>query len=245
MKKVIFSLALLAASALFANEHGEKHWGYSGDVGPAHWGDLSEKNQMCKLGQNQSPINLTGFTEAEMKPFSLSYNALATTFINNGHTIQVNFDEGSTLTIDGKDFVLKQFHFHTPSENQLDGKNLPMEAHLVHVAKDGSLAVIAVLFKDGKENATIKKLMAHLPVHKGDKIDIKSEKINALELLPENKDYFRFSGSLTTPPCSEGVRWLVIKTPVEISKEQFEAFHKILGNNNRPVQPINARKVLQ
>jgi carbonic anhydrase len=244
MKK-LFSITLFTTVSLFASAHSTAHWNYDGAEGPEHWGELSEKYTMCKQGKNQSPINLTDLTEAEMEPLKLQYRALSQDFINNGHTIQVNFGEGSILTIDNKEFELKQFHFHTPSENQIDGKNYPMEAHLVHANKDGSLAVISVMFKEGKSNPYFQKLVEKLPKKAEDNNDMKEEKLNAYDMLPKNKDYYRFNGSLTTPPCSEGVRWVVMKTPVEMSKEELESFSKILKNNNRPVQPTNARKILK
>ncbi len=244
IKLISLAATTLLTTTLFASGHGA-HWSYTGDTGPAHWGDLNEAYHMCKEGKNQSPIDLSGFIEAELPAISIDYKAVATTDINNGHTVKVDFAEGSTLSIDGKSFDLKQYHFHTPSENTIDGKHFPMEAHFVHADKDGNLAVIAVMFKEGKANDSLQTIIDHMPKKAGDKNDLSAAKLNAMALLPENKDYYRFNGSLTTPPCSEGVRWIVMKTPVEASKAQLEAFASVMGKNNRPVQPLNARPTLK
>ncbi|WP_200762632.1 carbonic anhydrase [Nitrosophilus alvini] len=247
MRKVVSVLAggIIAAGALFAGSHGSAHWGYSGHEGPEHWGDLSPDYRICKDGKNQSPVDLTGFIEAELPPLKLEYEAVATTVVNNGHTVKVNFGEGSELKVDGKEFELKQYHFHTPSENTIEGKYYPMEAHFVHASDKGELAVISVMIKEGKANPSLQAIVDNMPAHTGDKNSLKKYKLNAADLLPANKDYYRFNGSLTTPPCSEGVRWLVMKEPVEASKEQLKAFEKVMGKNNRPLQPINARVILK
>ena len=148
------------------------------------------------------------------------------------------------MYVDGKKFELKQFHFHTPSENTINGKHFPMEAHLVHLNKNGEIAVIGIMFKIGKENKALKKFQNKISNKLNHKNKITSY-LNPEELLPKTKDYYRFNGSLTTPPCSEGVRWFVFKDAVEMSKEQLKLFSNIMGKNNRPTQPINARKVLQ
>ncbi len=246
MKKPITLAAVtLLGVSLFASGHGSIHWSYKGDTGPAHWGDLNEAFHMCKEGKNQSPINLSDFIEAQLPAIKIDYKALATVDLNNGHTVQVNFAEGSTFSVDGKTFALKQYHFHTPSENTINGKHFPMEAHFVHADEDGNLAVIALMFKEGKANPALQTILDNMPQHAGDKHDLSTTKLNALSLLPEDKDYYRFNGSLTTPPCSEGVLWIVMKHPVEASKTQLEAFSKVLGKNNRPVQPINSRAILK
>jgi len=245
--KTILSSVLLASS-LFAGVH-HSHWGYTGHEDPSHWGDLDPKYAECKLGGSQSPININKDIIVETKglaPINFHYTTSAASVINNGHSVQVNIKPGSFIKIDGKEFELKQFHFHTPSENQIDGKNFPLEAHFVHQAKDGSLAVVAVMFEDGKANAIINKIWKKMPHKAGEKAacSLPAEMINAL--LPKDKEYYRFDGSLTTPPCSEGVRWFVLKDYSEVSKDEVDEFlHTLHHPNNRPVQPINARKVLQ
>jgi carbonic anhydrase len=238
-----FSLvAILTTTAIFAN--GAVHWGYEGKGAPENWGSLTPEFRMCKDGVNQSPINLTGFVEADLPKLEYKYDTNSTEVLNNGHAVQVNVAPGSKITIDGIDFELKQFHFHTPSENNINGKSFPLEAHFVHASKDGKLAVVALMFKEGKENPVLAKAWDKMPMKVGDKNPVEINDID--KLLPENRDYYRFNGSLTTPPCTEGVRWIVIKEPVEVSKEQVEKFAKVMGHpNNRPVQPLNARIIAQ
>jgi carbonic anhydrase len=244
MKKTFLALASslsLAAIPALA----QHHWGYSGEGGPENWAKLAADNAMCALGRNQSPIDLSGFVEADLKPLKLDYKAGASEIVNNGHTIQVNYAPGSSLTVDGRAFELKQFHFHAPSENRVGGKQFPLEGHLVHADKDGNLAVLAVMFEAGAANPVLEKAWAAMPVKAGGKAPLPAG-LNVLAMLPADKDYYRFNGSLTTPPCTEGVRWLVAKKPASVSKAQVERFSKTLGfANNRPVQAVNARPVLQ
>ncbi len=245
--KTILS-SMLLASSLFAGVH-HSHWGYTGHEDPTHWGDLDPKYAECKLGGSQSPININKDIIIETKglsPIDFHYTTSAASVINNGHSVQVNVQSGSYIKIDGKEFELKQFHFHTPSENQIDGKNFPLEAHFVHQAKDGSLAVVAVMFEDGKENAIINKIWKKMPKKAGEKAACSLSAAMINDLLPKEKAYYRFDGSLTTPPCSEGVRWFVLKDYSSVSKKEVEEFlHTLHHPNNRPVQPVNARKVLQ
>jgi len=243
----LFVSSLVLSSALLASSH-STHWGYTGHEGPSNWGDLDSKYTMCKVGSSQSPIDITKKVAVKtdsLAKINFNYVTDASTILNNGHTIQVNVKDGSSIEIDGIKFTLKQFHFHTPSENKIDGKHFPLEAHFVHASKDGKLAVVALMFEDSKENKILKKLWNKMPHKVGEsvKCGLNVEKIN--ELLPKNKDYYRFNGSLTTPPCSEGVRWMVLKNYSTISKEQVEEFLDVIHHeNNRPIQPINARKVL-
>ncbi|QOP45939.1 carbonic anhydrase [Sulfurimonas paralvinellae] len=247
LASLMISSTMLATSLLAGVHHA--HWGYTGHEDPTHWGDLNPKYAECKLGGSQSPININKDIIVETKglaPIDFHYTSGAAEVINNGHSVQVNIKPGSFIKVDGKEFELKQFHFHTPSENQIDGKNFPLEAHFVHQAKDGSLAVVAVMFENGKENEIINKIWKKMPHEAGKKVacGLSAEMIN--ELLPKEKAYYRFDGSLTTPPCSEGVRWFVLKDYSEVSKDEVNEFlHTLHHPNNRPVQPVNARKVLQ
>lgn len=229
----------LAAPAL------AQHWGYSGEAGPAHWSKLDAKYEMCGLGRNQSPIDLGSFVEADLKPLKLDYKAGAAEIVNNGHAIQANYAPGSALTVDGRTFELKQFHFHSPSENRVGGKSFPLEGHLVHADKDGNLAVVAVMFQEGAANPLLAKLWEKMPAKAGEKAAL-PDGLSVTQMLPANRDYYRFNGSLTTPPCSEGVWWLVLKNSATVSKAQVEKFSKTVGfANNRPIQPVNARPVLK
>ena len=243
MKRLtLIAVALFVVEAGYADE--KSHWAYSGAEGPEHWGALSPDFIACSTGKSQSPINLTDAVRSDLKPIEFHYQAGGNEIVNNGHTVQVNYAPGSRLSVDGRDFELKQFHFHAPSENLVNGKSYPLEAHLVHADKDGNLAVVAVMFVEGAENASLAHAWAHLPANVGEKVSLSSVAVEGL--LPSKRDYYRYDGSLTTPPCSEGVRWIVLKEPVTASPAQLEAFTHVMHHaNNRPVQPLNARVVLQ
>ena len=233
---------VVIASSAFAGEG--VHWGYEGEAGPEAWARLDPAFAACS-GKNQSPIDLTGMIEADLDPIEFAYEAGGGEILNNGHTVQVNYAPGSTIQVDGRTFELKQFHFHAPSENHVDGKSFPMEAHFVHADKDGNLAVVALLFTEGAANTALPAAWAKMPKAAGEKNAL-PEPFAAESLLPSRRDYFRFSGSLTTPPCTEGVRWLVLKKPASVSRAQVAAFAAALPHpNNRPVQPVNARPVLK
>lgn len=222
-----------------------QHWGYSGEAGPENWSTLDPGFVMCGLGRNQSPVDLGDFVEAELEPLDFAYQAGAVDIVNNGHTVQVNYAPGSTLTVSGRAFELKQFHFHAPSENRIDGKQFPLEGHLVHADQQGALTVVAVMFQEGDALPLIAELWERMPAEAGGKAELPAG-LSAAQLLPDNRDYYRFNGSLTTPPCSEGVWWLVMKEPVSLSGAQIDQFSSTLGlANNRPVQPVNARPILR
>jgi len=248
MKRTLSVLAAitLMGSAALANEHGGSHWGYTGHNTPETWGHLSEKYHSCSDGLNQSPINIThSVTDPDHAPLNLDYKKGSKEVVNNGHTIQVNVEPGDKLVVDGDTFELKQFHFHSPSENRINGKAFPLEAHFVHLDKDGNIAVVAVMFEEGAGNKDLAKIWAKMPEKAGEKHTLKIADI-AAKLIPEKQHYYRFNGSLTTPPCTEGVRWFVLEKPLTISKAQVEKFQKVMGHpNNRPVQPIDARVIVE
>jgi carbonic anhydrase len=225
---------------------GEKaHWGYSGHEGPEHWGKLDPEYALCSDGKNQSPVNLTGMIESDLPPITINYKSGGNEIVNNGHSIQVNYKPGSTIKVNGNEFELQQFHFHSPSENTIEGQSYPMEAHFVHADKDGNLAVIAVMFEAGEKNAELEKAWAHMPENAGEKGELPLS-VDANILLPHDQDYYRFNGSLTTPPCSEGVWWLVMKDFQSASKEQIAKFANTMHHlNNRPLQPVNARAIMK
>lgn len=236
---------LLLAGTAWASGQGA-HWGYSGHEGPMFWGDLSHEYAICKSGKNQSPINVDFLIEAELSPLVFQYDAAPLDIVNNGHTVKINYAPGSTVTVDGHTYNLLQFHFHTPSENTVKGQFFAMEAHLVHADDAGNLGVVGVMFEDGAENPFIEEIWAHMPEKAGVTKSLPEVTLNVKDMLPANKAYYRFNGSLTTPPCSEGVNWMLLKTPVSVSRAQAEKFHALMGgDNNRPVQPVNARPVLQ
>ena len=221
------------------------HWAYEGKEGPEHWAKLKPEFATCEAGRNQSPINIEEAIDAPLKPLKGIQKVAAKEILNNGHTVQANFKFGNMLLLDDVPYQMKQVHFHAPSENTIKGKSYPLEAHFVHADKNGNLSVIGVMFKEGKANPGLEKLWAQMPKEAGAPIPLKA-KVSASEMIPENRDYYRFSGSLTTPPCSEGVRWLLLKTPMTASKEQIEAFEEVMRHhNNRPVQPLNGRVVVE
>ncbi|MEJ2455068.1 MAG: carbonic anhydrase family protein [Candidatus Thiodiazotropha sp.] len=244
-KHLLSALAagLLASSASQAAD--KAHWGYTGHEGPDNWGELSPDYALCASGKNQSPINLTDMVEGGLPALSIDYKPGGFEVINNGHTIQVNYAPGSSLTVDGHRFELKQFHFHAPSENRIEGRAFPMEAHFVHADSDGNLAVIAVMYENGEANPELARAWQVMPHDAGGSHPL-NNRVDANALLPKDRDYYRFNGSLTTPPCSEGVTWIVMKTPEKATAEQIEAFsHTMHHDNNRPTQPLNARVVIQ
>lgn len=241
-KKLMAIPALLALNAGLTNAG--VHWSYSGSEGPSNWASLSKDFAACD-GKNQSPINIEDPINAELAPIGFSYRKGGHEIINNGHTVQVNYEKGSSIKIDGETFNLLQFHFHAPSENNIKGKSYPLEAHFVHANSKSELAVVAVMFEEGKENRELAKAWEQMPLKAGDKSNLHSA-VNAEALLPSSHKYYRFNGSLTTPPCSEGVRWFVMQESVSVSEKQLEEFHHALHEpNNRPIQAINARPVLR
>jgi carbonic anhydrase len=227
-----------------AHAAGKAHWGYSGATGPENWAKLSPKFADC-AGRNQSPIDLKDFVDASLPRIKYNYQP-GQEVINNGHTIKVGYAaSGGSMEVDGMTFRLLQYHFHAPSENHIKGKSFPMEAHLVHANDKGELAVVAIMFEEGKENPELEKVWKVMPKEVGGKHTL-SVATRAYRLLPPDRDYYRFSGSLTTPPCTEGVRWIVIKQAATASAEQIKAFEQVMGHpNNRPIQPLNARAVLE
>ncbi len=233
------SLAAIGLSLVMFGNAQAANWGYEGNHGPEHWGEFASE---CAQGKNQSPINIQSATQAELTKLQLDYKGKVVALTNNGHTLQTSLEGENSLFVDGKNFYLKQFHFHTPSENHVDGKSYPMEAHYVHADEQGNLAVVAVFFEQGGTNSALASLLEQVP-EKDNNVTIRAP-FDASALIPSDKDYYRFNGSLTTPPCSEGVRWLVIKEPQTISVQQIEKFEKAMGENNRPVQPLNARTIL-
>lgn len=241
----IAALALTGSVAMAGSPHGAD-WGYMGEGDPQHWGALSPDYVMCDMGKNQSPINITHSVEAGLPSIKFNYTSSPVGMINNGHTVQINIGSGSTITVDGIDYELKQYHFHTPSENQIHGKSFPLEAHFVHADAKGNLAVVAVMFEVGEENKQLQELWRHMPLKPKTMLGLEGDAKDINKLIPEDPHYYRFSGSLTTPPCTEGVKWFVMKQPLTISKEQVGQFsHCVHGHNNRPIQPYNAREVIE
>lgn len=233
---------------------GDPVWHYEGAEGPDKWGTLSPKFSACGEGQSQSPVDIAA-TVAGTEALELKTNLLPGTLriahhehvadgINNGHTIQINYEGADTLTIGNDRYSLVQYHFHNQSEHTVKGQHYPMEMHLVHKAESGKLAVIGVFIEQGAHNAAFDPIWNNLPKQKGVETHYPSVNVDVDRLLPVSRTSFRYDGSLTTPPCSEGVRWIVMTTPIQLSAEQIKAFTAIIHDNNRPPQPLNGRPVL-
>ena len=227
-------------------------WSYQGETGPTVWGALDPSYGMCGAGQQQSPIDLHAAKHVEgseiktrYEPAALSvvHNEHVADLIDNGHTIQVNYGAASHLGLDGQEYALAQYHFHTPSEHTVNGQHRPMEMHLVHQSLDGDLAVVAVFINEGRHNKAFDPIWTHMPHRKGESAHVEHISVDVDDLLPSDLSTFRYSGSLTTPPCSENVRWLVVCEPIELSRAQIEQFAQVVGENNRPVQPVGARLI--
>ncbi len=243
-KVAVFVASLTLNASVLAGSGHDSLWGYEGLEGPEHWAELSKEYAVCGTGTRQSPIDIPVATPAKLPPIKFDFEQATLEILNNGHTIQVNHDEGSSITVDGERFDLLQFHFHTPSENTVGGKHHDMELHMVHKSAKGQLAVVGVFMTAGKENKVLSNIWEHMPSQAGDKKKVNSVRIHPVDLLPADRSYSCFNGSLTTPPCSEGVKWFVMKNPIEVSAGQIEKFTKTVSENNRPVQPLNGRFVL-
>lgn len=241
MKRILSGAltALFASSAMAAGS--QAHWGYQGEHAPEHWAEMDPGFETCALGHMQSPIDIHNALPADLPKIGFDYHAGPAEDVNNGHTIQVNLPDSGGIDIGDTHYALVQFHFHTPSEERIDGQAYPMEAHFVHKDAEGHLAVIAVMLKEGNENAALEEVFDALPKAEGDKHAL--EALDPAALLPAERGYYAYTGSLTTPPCSEGVRWQVLKRPIEVSESQIEAFRKLFPANARPVQPLNGRQV--
>jgi carbonic anhydrase len=223
-------------------------WSYEGATGSAHWGDLDPEYATCKVGKEQSPIDIRNAEKAGLPAIRFEYKSGPLKYlINNGYTIRVNYhdapENGSFLIVGGQRYQLTQFHFHHPSEEYIHGKPYDMEVHLMHQASDGKVAGVAVLLKAGSANATIQQIWEHMPKSESKEEEIAGVEVNPAGLLPHDTAYYTYQGSLTAPPCSEGVTWFVLKTPVEISAEEINAFATLYPHDVRPLQPLNGRVV--
>ena len=254
---LVSSAFLLSGNALMAQApehvveknvtHATPHWGYTGAEGVANWGKLSPDFAVCQTGNNQSPINIEGAVDANLPAIDFKYNMLsAADIVNNGHTVQVNMWSGGEIMLDGDKFSLKQFHFHTPSENTINGKSFPLEVHFVHQNSKNEIAVVAVMFEPGEDDELLTALWENIPLKAGERNKVGAKALKSLEFEANVKNYYRFNGSLTMPPCSEGVRWIVMKSPRHVSQAQVLKFQSALPSaNNRPVQALNARVVVE
>ena len=221
------------------------HWSYEGEGRPSEWGQLKPEYRTCDTGKRQSPIHIEDSItlQGPAEPIQFNYQPSNGTVINNGHTIQVDVQGDNFITVRGSAFKLLQFHFHHPSEERINYKAYAMVAHLVHRNADGQLAVVAVLLDPGLANAMLNKVWTYMPLDAGDKVRMPDGLLDLNEILPRDQRYYQFLGSLTTPPCSEGVLWMVLKQPVALSPEQLKLFGQLFPNNARPVQSVNERPI--
>jgi carbonic anhydrase len=211
---------------------------------PLHWSYGEAWEGVCKTGKQQSPVDLHAGGSAFAPRIQMEYWPTQTRLTNNGHTLQFDYDPGSFLQVDGKRYALVQFHFHHPGEHALDGAAWPMELHLVHKSDDGKLAVVAIQIAEGAVNRWLETAWNDLPAAPGEQRE-SPVKINAADLMPKDRAYLHYSGSLTAPPCSEGVEWFVLRAPASMSAEQIAAFDKLFHDNHRPVQPLGGRPVAE
>ena len=252
LRKAVMMLGLLVVALLLEpggpRAQWKTTWGYEGSKGPEHWGDLDPAYAACRDGKEQSPIDIRDTEKAALPALRFEYQSGPLRYlINNGKTVRVNYHdapgEGSFLIVGERRYQLTQFHFHRPSEEYIHGKPYEMVAHLMHQADDGRIAGVVVLLKAGKANTTVQQIWEHMPTTEGQEEEIPGVQVNPAGLLPRDFAYYRYRGSLTAPPCTEGVIWFVLKTPAEISAEQITAFAALYPHDVRPPQPLNGRIV--
>lgn len=238
----------IRAGVTFASDapaHGgaTAHWSYEGDGKPEKWGELQSDFKMCQLGLEQTPIDLSNGFKGDVGSIEYDYKALPLRILHNGHTIQVNADPGCACVIGGTRYELLQFHLHHPSEHLLAGKAFDLECHFVHKSDAGELAVTGVFIRRGAANMAMKIFFEQMPAKQGPEMRTDGT-IDIATILPKNGGYFRYMGSLTTPPCSEGLTWTVHKEPIEASVEQIRKFASLFPKNARPLQKRNRRFVI-
>ncbi len=252
MRRVWIALVLLAVAAVFvpagpkAQNTWKTEWSYEGANGPEHWGDLDPAYATCKTGEAQSPVDIRTAKKAELPALRFEYKSGPLKIINNGHTaVRVDYapGNGNFLIVGDKRYELTQFHFHRPSEEYLHGKPYPMAIHFMHADSDGKVAAVTVLLKAGGTNPTIERLWEHMPATEGKAQEIAGVEVNPADLLPRDTSYYTYTGSLTAPPCTEGVIWIVLKTPRDISADEIKAFAGLYPHDVRPIQPLNGRVV--
>ncbi len=218
------------------------HWGYAGEGAPERWAELSPENRQCAVGTRQSPIDIREGIRVDLEKIQFDYRPSGFAVLDNGHTIQVNVAQGNSLTVMGRRYDLLQFHFHRPSEERINGRQFDMVAHLVHKDPDGKLAVVAVLLERGRDQPLIQTIWNNLPLEKGEALPGPGF-IDLTQLLPVDRAYYTYMGSLTTPPCSEGVLWMVMRTPVQLSSNQINIFSRLYPMNARPIQASSGRLI--
>lgn len=231
-----------AGSEAAGAAHATVHWGYSGESAPENWAKLDPRFKLCGSGQRQSPIDIQDGIRVDLEPIQFNYRPVPFRIVDNGHSIEAQVGAGN-LTVTGKTYELFNIHFHRPSEEKINGKRFDMVAHLVHKSDDGYLAVVAVMMEKGIENRFVQTLWNHLPLEKNVPVSPPNVVVDPSNFLPAGRSYYTYMGSLTTPPCTEGVLWLVLKQPVTVSPEQIDIFSRFYIDNTRPIQPTFGRVI--
>ncbi|MFM2476047.1 carbonic anhydrase [Celerinatantimonas sp. MCCC 1A17872] len=245
MKKLI-QLSLLSLFGCISYSSYANDWSYSGDTSPEHWGQIKSAYSLCQTGKNQSPIDVNETIKGQLPELALHYKNAHAELINNNHGISVKLTKAGYLTLAHQRYYLNKLSFHSPSENTIDGQHYPMEVQFIHTSKTGQIAVISILFRQGKANRILSRLWRDLPMHEDEHVRPKHT-FNPILLVPLNEAYLRFNGSMTTPPCQEGVTWMLMQAPNTISLDQIDKLNKSQKgqSNARPTQPLNARVVIQ
>lgn len=262
LSSVIFSLST-SAHAVLIDAGVKTDWGYKGNIGPSRWSQLNPAFVLCSAGKEQSPIDVPSKTKKSPYDLAIRYQSAPLAImndgqtelnlnadqilVNDGHSVQLNFDQHSALEkvhFNGADYSLLQLHFHSPSENLWRGQGYPLEIHFVHQGQANDLLVIGVFVKSGPANPALQMVIEHLPKEHGQVSLVAGQSINPANLLPADNDYYAFKGSLTTPPCSEGVNWVIMSTSITASPAQIQQLRQAMGGvNARPVQPLHKRDV--
>jgi carbonic anhydrase len=242
--KAIGALALCPVCASGGLAAEGPHWSYEGRTGPDKWGTLADANKVCAAGSQQSPLDITSSVKATLPRLAIAWRKRADTIVNNGHTIQINFNDGGALKVGNDTYKLVQFHFHRPSEHLINGKRSPMEVHFVHATATGSYGVIGVMMTAGKSNAAFSKIVASMPTKEGPPVKADAG-IDPNLFLPARRGYYSYAGSLTTPPCAETVAWMLLADPIEVAAADIAGFAKLYAMNARPAQKQNRRFVLR
>lgn len=247
MRRALAAAACVMIAGIPANSQWKVPWTYTGPRGAQRWAELDPSYAACN-GKQQSPIDIHNAVEANLPPLHFNYKPEPLQYLlNNGYTVRVNYHDapgaGSALLLAGERYQLMQFHFHRPSEETIDGKHAPMVLHLMHKSASGKVLGVAVLLTEGKPNPTVQHIWDHMPITKDDEHAIAGVAINPANMLPSTLGYYSYMGSVTAPPCTEGVQWIVLKTPVEVSPQQIAAFAKLYPHDVRPTQPLNGRVV--
>ena len=222
---------------------GPVEWGYEADDGPSVWGELSTDYDLCATGTRQSPVDLITGPSTDLARLTTDYHDSAIELVNNGHTVQADYDAGSGIDLDGRRFVLRQFHFHAPSEHTVEGRSLPAEIHFVHDSPAGEVVVIGALVDAGRRNDALAPVLDNLPTTVDLPRAVIDERVSAAAILGVVGESMRYDGSLTTPPCTEGVRWIVLAEPLQLDEAQIDQIRAVVHENNRPVQPARGRPI--